>query len=241
MQVNKLIRDPNRVHAALRELEDGRLVCVKPVKIYIPVRFEEKGLASLGVETYILGVYAIVVDEVYYGVSTVNAMIRIQPSSYIKIKVDGDDYYEFSFDAGSTVMSTVHLVKTDTIPYRIYDELMGKGRVPWYLDYIAMGRIYDTANYHAGAPVGANQEVTELIVSMIGRSAKDRTLYYRQSINTLEDLVTTPPAWVGLRSVQYAASNTLNKLAGSYFDIGVQSALVSPSTRVERLETILRA
>jgi hypothetical protein len=239
MDVKKLIRDPKRVQAYLEETPSGSLVCKKPVKIYIPVRFAERGLAQIGIETYIVGIYAIVVEDVYYGVSMVNAMLPIQPTATLKIKIGGDEYYEFSFDAGSIVVTSTDLVKTDVLVYKIYDEIISKGRVPWYLGYLELGKIFDTASYHAGANIGMNQEVTELLISMISRNAQDRNLYYRTTVRDLSDLETNQPAFIPMRSVQYAATNTTNKLAGSYFADALNSALVNPATRVERIEKLL--
>lgn len=241
MDVSKLIRDPKRVQAYLEELPDGRLVCKKPVKIYIPARFAERGLAQIGIDTYIVGIYAIVVEDVYYGVSMVNAMLPIEPTSTLKLQIEGDDYYEFSFDAGSTVVTSTDLVKTDVLVYKIYDEVISKGRVPWYLGYLELGKIFDTASYHAGASIGREQEVTELIISMISRNEQDRNLYYRTTVQDLGELQTKRPAFIPLRSVQFAATNTTNKLAGSYFGDALVSALVNPTDRVERIESLLRA
>lgn len=240
MNPKLLIRDASKVHACLQELDDGRIVAKKPVKIYQPTRFAERGLASIGIETNIVGIYAIVVDDKYYGVSMVNATQRIEPTSTVKIQIDGEEFYEFSFEAGSTVVSSVMLVKTDTLVYKIYDEIIAKGRVPWYLGYSELGKLFDTALYHAGARIGTNHEVTELIISMIARNPKDRHQYYRKDIVSLEDMVANPPAFIPLRSVTYAATNTLNKLAGSFFTEGVVSALVNPTDRVERIEDLLR-
>lgn len=240
MNPKLLKREPTKVHSYLRELEDGRLVTTKGCKIYIPTRFAERGLASIGIETHIVGIYAIVVEDLYYGVSMVNAMIRIEPTSTMKVVIEEEEYFEFMFEPGSTVMASTQLVKQDTLVYKIYDEIISKGRVPWYLGYLELGKLFDTAKYHAGANIGGNHEVTELIVSMIARDPKDRTKYYRQTVKTLDDLKRTPPAFIPLRSVTYAATNTTNKLAGSYFNDGLVSALVSPADRVERIEEILR-
>lgn len=240
MNPKSLKRDPKKIHEALKELDDGRLVALKDLKIYIPTRFAERELAYVGVETVIVGIYAIVVEDAYYGVSTVNAMLRIEPTSTLKVKHEDEEYYEFFFPKGSTVLASVHLVRMDTLTYRIYDEIISKGRVPWYLSYADMGRLFDTAKYHANANIGQNNEVTELIVSMISRDPKDRTKYYRQTVKSMDDVIKNPPAFIPLRSVQYAATNTTNKLAGSYFSDGLVSALVSPADRVERIEDILR-
>ena len=167
-------------------------------------------------------------------------MLRITPTSTLRIKIDGTDYIEFVFNPGDTLTPSTQLVKTDTLVFRIYDEIISKGNVPWYLGYNDLGRIFDTARYHAGANIGTNSEVTELIMSLISRNKKDRTKYYRTVINKLEDLETTPPAFIPLRSVIFGATNTTNKLAGNYFDIGLKSALVSPAERTERIEELLR-
>lgn len=240
MNPKTLVRDPAKVHACLAELDDGRLVCKKKVKIYIPTRFAGRGLAFIGIETQIVGIYAIVVDDKYYGVSMVNALMRIEPTSMVKVMVEEEEYYEFTFDAGSTVLASTMLVKTDTLVYKIYDEIIAKGRVPWYLGYTELGKLFDTARYHAGANIGENHEVTELLVSMISRNPENRHQYYRQVVTSMEDLAAKPPAFIPLRSVTYAATNTTNKLAGSYFSEGLVSALVSPADRVERIEDLLR-
>lgn len=240
MDVSKLIRNPAKIHECIAELPDGRLIAKKALKILIPQRFEERNLASISNEINIAGIFAIVLDDTYYGVSTVNAMMRIEPSAIMKIDIDGVGYYEFLFEPGSTMVSSVQLVKIDTIVYRIYDEFIAKGRVPWYLGYMDLGKIFDTASKHAGASVGDNREVIELLVSIVSRDSNNRQKYYRQSIKSMDDLVKNPPAFIPLRSVTYTATNTTNKLAGSYFNEGMVSALVSPSEREERIEHLLR-
>jgi hypothetical protein len=213
---------------------------VKPLKLYIPARFAERQLASVGIETHIMGITAIVVEDTYYGVLLVNAMMKIDPTSTLKVMVGDDEYFEFFFEAGSTVVVSTQLVKINTLVFRIYDELIAKGRVPWYLGYNEMGKLFNTAKEFAGANIGQNHEVTELIVSMIARDPEDRTQYYRQTIKKEEDLKKRPPVFIPLRSVQYSATNTVNKLAGSYWQNALVSALVSPATRTERIENLLR-
>ena len=240
MDIKKLIRDPDRIKEALTELPDGRLVTKKPIKIITPCRFEERGLLFIGIETIIIGIYAIVLDDLYYGISLSTVMIKIEPMSTIKIEIDGVMYYEFSFDAGSTVMSSITLVKNDELVYKVYDEIISKARVPWFISYSDLGKIFDTVKYFTGANIGNNREVTELIVSLISRDSKDRHKFYRQTIESLKDIKFNPPEYVSLKSVAYSATNTTNKLAGSYYSSGVISALVDQTVRVEKIEKILK-
>ncbi len=239
MDITNLVRNPERIHAALVELPDGRVITKTGCKIYIPIRYAERKLAYIGNEIYILGIYAITVEDKYYGVSLLNTMIPIDPVETNKIKIDGEGFYEFVFSPGNTVFKTTHLVKTDALVYRIYDEFLAMGHIPWFIGYEELGHIFDSAKEFAGANVGTNPEVTQLIASILARDPNDRTKYYRTTVNTPEDLVANPPVYVALKSVQYSATNTTTKLGGSYFQQGVISALINPSERTEVIESLL--
>lgn len=240
MDPSKLIRNPVYVRAQRQELPDGSVVMKKGCKIYVPTRFAERNLAQVGLETHIVGIYAIVVEDKYYAVSLVNAFVPIKPSSINKVLIYGVENYEFVFDPGATVIISLDLVQRDKVAFSIYDEYMSKGNVPWYLNYDDMGRLFGTARKHAGASTGDNFTVTETINSLIARDPQDRTLYYRQTIKSRQELQTRPPAYIPLKGVMYL-SNTINKVAGSFFGTAVTSALVYPTERVEPIEKLLRA
>lgn len=238
MDIHKLVRNPESVLATLHDMPDDTLITSKGCKIYVPSRFAERGLASLGAETYIIGICAIVVGE-QYGIMMVNAMIRIDPAEINRIDVKGDEYLEFVFYPGSVVIPNLKLAKTDTLTYKIYDEIIAKAHVPWYLNYFDLAKIFDTARLHAGANIGGNKEVTELLISISARNPKNRTQYYRQVIESEKDIVTTPPYYAPLKDVTLSATNAVHKLGGGYFRNGTVSAINSPSERTERLEEIL--
>lgn len=239
MDFNKLIRNPSKIKESLLTLNNDSVVCDKEVKIYIPERYLERNMAYVGSENHILGIYAITVDDKYYGVSLVNAMIPIDPTSTNYIKINDESYIEFVFTKGSTVFKSINLVKTATLVYYIFDEFFAKGNIPWFIGYEELGKIFDSAQYHAGANLGSNQEINQLIASLVSRDSKDRTKYYRTTISSMNDLSTKKPAFIPLRSVEYAATNTLSKLGGSYMAVGITSALIDKTTRVERIESLL--
>lgn len=241
MDPSKLIRDQNKVLACMKELPNDKLMALKEVKIMIPVRFAERGLASVGLDTQIIGHCVYIVDNKYYAISLTNARFKIKPTTTEKVEVGGDLYYQFTFVAGSTIIEDLQLVKVDTLVYRVYDELLSKGNVPWYINYLDLMRIFDSSLKHAGANVGRNREVIELLVSLIARDPKNRTKYYRTAINDITDVTTKPPIFTPIKSVRDAATNTTNKLIGSYFTDATVSALVSPAQRTERIEALLRA
>jgi len=239
MDITRFVRSPEAVKSSLKKVGNS-LFATKPTKIYIPARFRERNMAFVGVETYIVGIFAIVIDDTLMATNIVNSMIQIEPTSFKIVTVDDSDYYEFFFEPGAKVVVNTNLVRRDTLVYQIYNEVISKGRVPWYMNYLDLARLFDTARKYANANVGAQREVTELIVSLISRDRRDRSKYYRTVVADLRDVYTKPPAYVPLKSVIYAATNTLNKIAGSYMNDGLISALVNPSTRVENIERILR-
>ena len=240
MDYLKLIRNPEKVHAVIEELPDNRLVVKKPLKVYVPARFAERNLASVGIKTSTVGIFAMVVEDTYYAVCLVNAMVEMKPSSTTKVIIDDENYYCFSFEAGDTLITSLNLIKTDTLVYRIYAEIVAKGKVPWYLSYVDMSKIFDTASKHAGANIGKQHEVTELMVSIIARSKENRHLNYRHVVDDLKTIRKNPPAYIALKNLTYAATNTVARIGGSFFGDGLVSALTNPSERVERIESILR-
>ena len=92
MDIRRLVRDSGKVHSALRYADDGSIVTSRECRILIPERYVEKGMASIAADIYILGIFAIVVDDQYYGVSKAIAMMRIKPSLITTVKIEGSNY-----------------------------------------------------------------------------------------------------------------------------------------------------
>jgi hypothetical protein len=238
MLVEKLKRDAKAIVSNLKALPDDRLITTKPCCIYLPVHYEHCGLASIAVDKYVLGIFAITMGDEYC-VYMVDAMVQIDPTHTNKVKIHGDEYYEFVFEAGATVIKNLNAVKTDTLVYLIFDQFFQKGNIPWFVGYEELGKIFDTAKKHAGTSIGDERPVTQLIASIVSRDPKDRNKSYRTAISSLDDLTHMPPNFIPLMGVT-AATNTMTKLGGSYFSKGLVSALVNPAERPERIETILR-
>lgn len=240
MKISEMVRDAKKVYAHLKETDGNELVAIKPVKVLIPARFPEYDLAIFEEEITILGMCAFVVEDKYYAVSMIPAMMRTEPTLINNIRIGDVDYIELSYDPGARVIANLNLVKVDSLLYRIYDEMIAKGRVPWYIGYEDLGRLFEHSKYHAGERVGSSPAIFEMIVAAICRSPEDVKNYYRQSVKSRSELTTNPPTVIPLRAVSYGATNTIAKLMGSHFNENVTSALVSPGERVEKVEQLLR-
>lgn len=237
---SKFIRDAAKVHKAVQLTEEGSFVALKPLKVYIPSRFPQRDLATFEEEITFVGICAIVVDDTYYAASKICAPIRSEPTLVSSEVIDDVEYIEMHYEPGDRVICSKDLVKIDNLLYRIYDEIIAKGRVPWYMSYQEIGALFSTSLKHAGVRVGRTPTVMEIIASAICRDSEDLRRYYRQVAETYEDMTTNPPTVIPLRNVSYGATNTIAKLTGSRFDEGMTSAIVNPGERVERTERILR-
>lgn len=238
MDTTQFVRDPDRLYRALAKTNQ-QLIAKEPLRIYIPVRFAEKKLAYVGSDTYIVGIYMIATEDDRYAISSVDAMMQIDPTNVTKVKMQDTEYYEFYFRKGAVVVKNLNLVKNNKLIYDIFNEMITKGKAPWYLNYLDYSKILSSAKKYAGVNVGENHEVMELLASMLARQPDDKTKYYRTMVKTKAEVLSKQPALIALRSVQYSATNTVNKLAGSYFRPALISALNNPSERVTRLDRIL--
>ncbi|WP_322032683.1 hypothetical protein [Paraburkholderia sp. J76] len=57
--------------------------------------------------------------------------------------------YEFEFEKGAVITSSLNLVKIDALVYRIFNEMLAGAHVPWYIGYNEMACRLDGTKYHA--------------------------------------------------------------------------------------------
>ncbi|MBN22761.1 MAG: hypothetical protein CL678_15860 [Bdellovibrionaceae bacterium] len=240
MDFSTLTRDASKIHGALKEMKDGSVVALEPVKIYIPVRFSESGLAHVDDEVSTVAIFGITVQDKYLGVSCTVSNIRLDPSSIGVVECEDGDYHEFSFETGATVFVYTDLVQVDTLPYSISSEFIDKGKVPSYLTYDDTVKLFDTSGDFTGMTVGANHALAEMVCSVIFRQQDDLGKYYRKIAEEPGSKRVPAPAVVPNRSVAWGATNTTAKLTGAYFSEGLTSALINPSERSEQIEELLR-
>ncbi len=237
--MSNLRRIPTAAKTYLFEDKGNRILTRKDCEIHMPVRFADRGLGQIGIDTFVYGCFPIVFDTGEYSVCNVTSLIEVDPYKTTTKIIDEIEYYVLHFKAGDVVIKTSNLVKRETIMFNVFEEFIFKGKVPWFMEYEDIGKLFDTADEYGGSTVGKNQVTIEMIASMICRNKKDRTKYIRLSANSYKDIEDI--AIVPLQSVFYSANSTINKLAGSYFNQGVVSSLVNPSKDVTDIESILRA
>lgn len=237
----KMLRDAAYIKSFLQELPTGQLFTTKACRIQIPTRYKDRDIASIGLETYVYGIFALISEENKYAVSNVTALMKILPYKTLEIDVGGIPYYEFHFEPNTVIVETLDLVKKDILIYNVLDEFIFQGKIPWFLNYEDVAKLFDSSQDFAGSNVAESPETLELLASMIARNPDNRLQYYRTILKSYDDLITNPPDFVPMLSVYYSATNTLNKLAGRNYNDGIVSALVTPTEKIQRIEQLVRA
>lgn len=239
MDIALLERNPGAVHDSL--YEDGdRLITKTGCDIYIPKRFDEKKLAHVGEDTSIVAIYAMVIDDKYYSTCVACANMKITPDVTSIVKIQGVDYYKFTFLPGSVITPNLNLVTVSTLVYFIYDEILAKAKVPWFINYFDLGTLFDSAQYHADITLSADNVPLEIAAGIIARDPNNITNHYRVALEGLDTVYTNPPTYSPISSVLAHASNLTARLMGNRFEEGITSSLINPVESVNTIETILR-
>jgi len=240
MDITGLKRDKKKVLSSLVEIKETTLVTKVACTIQIPSRWSDRKLASIGKEVYILGIFPIILETGEYALINIPSMVQIEPLGVSNKMIQGVEYLSFEFDKGSTVIKNLNVVKESTLVYYIFDELVQKGNIPWYMTYDDLPAFIENSKEYAGANIGNRNEVTDLIVSFISRSPKNTMVYYRHFLKSFEDVDRILPTYVPLKNVTYNATSTFDKLAGAYMSEGVVSALTTTTKESSAIETFLR-
>lgn len=235
------VRNAAKVYQALTDEPGKPVIAKKALTIQFPVRFQEIGLAQIGAKTFAFGLVAVILESGEYALLNVNAFLELGPAKIDLVKVDEVEYYSFRYEPGDVVIRTKELVRRTKLIFSAIDEFFFKGKVPYYVGYEDMGRIFDTAKKHAGTRANTSPPVIEFMAAYIARKKNDRIKFIRENANSYGDFAPDKLEWVPFNSVYWSRPGTVNKIAGAYFQEGIVSAIVNPSTRTEKVESILRA
>lgn len=228
-----LKRNAKNIIAQLTETKSNELFTKKACVIQFPKRYTESNLAEISRDTYLFGVYALIMDG-EYAVSAIPAYFHTSPERVSESEVDGVPYINFHYSPGCRVLDNTNVLRKDSLIYSLIYEFFLQGNVPWYVGYEDLAKVFDVAKEFADSNVAQNYAITEAMTAYIARIASDRAVQYRLDPKG-------SPAYIGLKgNVFYAAPGTVNKLAGSYFQDAIVSALVQPSSKTSHVEDLLR-
>ena len=245
MDISKLIRKPDAVMSQLTKAKDGSLVAKKETRIYIPLKYRTRNLATFGPNTRTVAIFPIVIGN-DYSVMKVCANIDLTPTSTRSVVIEDEEFIELFFEAGTTIAKSLKLVQSAVLVYYISDHFYSKGDVPWFINYNDLSELFDTAIKHAGTDLNVDPAILELIAASLSRQVKDRTKYLRHALKSQaefehpEMLGDGGVSYISLKNIELGATNTTAKLMGNYFNDGLSSALVTETKQTEGVEDLLR-
>lgn len=237
----ELKRNGGKILEQIHDLPNKPSIAKKKLTIQFPTRFRDIKLAVVGEESYVFGLFAIIYED-SYALLNMNGYVELgQASSISVVEIEGVEYYNFTYEPGDVIFRTKDIVARSNLIFSAIDEFVFKGKVPWYIEYDDMSKLFTTASEYSGSKARILPQVMEFLAGYIARSKNDRTKFIREVAKTPKEFHRNNISWVPLRSVFWSAPGTVNKISGAYFADGVVSALVNPSKRVEKVESILRA
>ena len=226
-------RNPQLLQQAVQSVQ-GKLVCDRQLIIEFPRWYADKGLYSVDDVHHLYGVFAVLDTQGHYAVSVVPTVVSTAPLVVGEVERDGMVMTQLLYAPGSALLETNQVIKQPFLTYNFFDGYFLQAKIPWFIEYEDLLKIMDYTVSYADTNLGENQVNNEVLVSFVARAATDKRRFYRQYPQG-------KAAFVDLMDVRYSALNTLNKLAGNYFNESVVSALVQKSTKETTLERHVRA
>lgn len=245
MDISKLIRKPEVIKANLVKAKDGSLMAKKETRIYLPLKYRSRNLATFGQSTRSVAIFPIVMGN-DYSVMKVCANMDLTPTSSRSVTINNEEYVELFFSAGTSIAKSASLVQSAVLVYYISDHFLSKGDIPWFFSYQDISELFDTCIKHAGTDLNVDPAILEVIASSLSRQTKDRTKYLRHALKSQADfvhpekLVAGGVSYISLKNIELGATNTTAKIMGNYYNEGLSSALVTNTDRLEGVEELLR-
>lgn len=232
VDVSSLRRKPEIIKNKIQKKASAYLA-LDDITIQIPDRYFETRLAVKGNNITSFGCFPIVSGK-DYAILTSMSYIELSPTELYTTVIDDVNYHILGFSKGDVIIPNNAIVRNDEILYYIINEFLVNGNIPWFIEYEDLVKLFKTAKEHANASVDKNIAAFEIIISHLARDQKDKDTLYRHT-SMKHDAY-----WIGLRSPEYALSDTTNRLIGAYMKQGIKTSLVKQSNSVEKIEELLR-
>ena len=230
-----LVRDKNYIASQLTQKENAIYTKQKTI-IEFPKWYQDKGLYDNSDKTFVYGVFAIIIGD-RYSVSVIPTVMATEPIAVMEIERDGVEYFQLVYGKDDCLFEDTKILKQPFLSYNFFDGYYFQAKIPWFIEYNEKNndlvKILDNMVRYGGSKLGANLISNEVVTSFIARNPKDKTQFFR--LDPKGD-----PSFVDLMDVRFSALNTLNKLAGNYFEDALTGALVQKEKSPTTLENLVR-
>jgi len=234
-----LKRNSNLIKSKLKTV-GNTIITNTDLSILVYHKFVDKEMTILDNICKVMGIMAIIDNDNNYAIMTVPGIMSVEPNEIEDVEIDGEHYYKLVISKGDALISDTTIVKDTGNVYKVFDLLILKGKVPFFLNYEDMLAIFKNLPEFTGTKIGKDTLPFEIFIAMIARDKNDPTKDFRLTVKTHNDAIKESPKWVGLTNIYYSFGSTLSKIAGSYFKTGVLVAAVNKNKKPTKLEKILK-
>lgn len=224
-------RDPSHI-AKYLDLKDGKYITQKKMIIEFPSWYKEKGLYDISDTSFLYGIFAIIMDDVY-SVSLITTVLSTSPVMVTEVEREDITYTQFHYGPGDVIVNSDTVIMHTFLVYELFDMFFMQAKIPWFIEYLDLAKILKNTVSYGGTNFGRSKTGNEVLVSFIARSSKDKFKFHRQDRKT-------PMTYVDLMDIRYSTLSTVNKFAGNYFEESMVSALVVKETKPTALENHVR-
>lgn len=226
--VKGLKRDPKYIQSLI-EVKGDKIFCKEKCIIEYPAWYDEKGMGESREEVSMYGIFAIIVGD-KYSVSTIPTICTSSPIVVTEIERGGVIYKQLRFGKGDCIINDRKVVSYTLKAYNFFESFFMRAKIPWFIEYEDLVKCMDNLTKYAASEVGGSAITNELVCSFVSRSAKDKSVYYRQ-VGGSGDV-----SFVDLMNVYHSTVGVVNKLAGGYFNNALTSALVQKNEGNTKIE-----
>jgi hypothetical protein len=226
-------RNPEKLKTLLW-VNDDVTIANSDLYVYIPSRFIDRGFTVIGSTVRTVAIFIVATGSYEYSVVSVPTAVELNPQSIDEITIDDVSYIKLTFPSGSVVIVSNTLVVSTEYLQDLSKEIFQMGNVPWYMSYEDISRIFSKSTDYCGNGIGENQFIFSIFTSVIARSRKDKSVFYRQT--DMKD----KPVFVGLSDIRWSYRSTGAKLIGGYMAEGLTNSVVRPETSTSPVVELLR-
>jgi hypothetical protein len=203
--------------------------------IYIPIRYEDKGLLTITERVSTLAIFDMVINDTINVGFLFAATITIEHSQLDRVTIDNEQYLHLTLYKNDRFMCNTDYIKNDKFGYILWVEFIALGRLPRFITYENVVWLFDRIAEVIGVNFGVNHSVFEMLYAHLFRDSNDLSVKYRLT------KMDKPPTMIELRNVAYGPDDTMSKILGSYMNVGLNAALITESTQPSPIEIHLRS
>lgn len=235
MDISKLKRAPEVIIKSLVKT-NNTLITKTGCVISIPANYTNYSLAILSAEISIVGIYAMIIDDVY-AVSSATGMLTLGSCMIDNVMINDEEYLTLTFQPGDVVIKNTSVVKDKKFVNDIMNYFVDYARIPWFMDMVDHAELFKNTQYFNDLALARNQAILDVITAKLCRSVDNVKVPFRYTIKT-DSQVRSQPNIIPLRDIPNNTASNLARINGSELQLGIKTAMLAEPTRTELLEEI---